>query len=83
MLGPYPGVPQMKRTTVRNRELAEYIQWEYGPGTSVESYLAQVASGSRKTRSNRRRRIANGLRAFAKALTSALGRTSRTPEPEV
>jgi hypothetical protein len=83
MLGPYPTAYHARPMTSPNRQLAEYVRWEYGTGTSVESYLAQAAIRSAKARRKARRSLADILREFARTIARMVGGGSRTPGPQV
>ena len=65
-------------------ELAEYVRWEYGPGTGLGYFLAEMASAAPSSR--RRRRTGTGMfRAFVRALRAAFpanGRSHRTTEAD-
>ena len=85
MLGAYPMVALGRDPVPRKyAELDRYLRWEYGSGTSVAAFLAEVTQVPKKSRTKGRKGVAQGIRAFTKALGSLIaGRRSKIPTQEV
>ena len=85
MLGAYVIVaPERRFATQGHADLDRYVRWEYGGTMTVAALLAEAMQVSEKSRTKGRKGVAQGIRAFTKALGSLIAsRRSKIPTQEV